>query len=83
MAGQYRYRQWRMKVPVVWMVSPGSRGTWFWNILTCAPYLRPGRVCKDHRSLSGTTTHLFYVSWYLQTIIIKPVMKRYFATAAK
>lgn len=43
-------------LPEVCMVSPGSRGTWFWNILTCAPYLRAERFCTEHRAVSGATT---------------------------
>lgn len=43
----------KVNLPVVWMVSPGSRGTWFWAILTCAPYLRAGRFCTEHRPVRG------------------------------
>lgn len=83
MTGQYTQRLGRLKVPVVWMVSPGSRGTWFWNILTCAPYLRPGRVCKITDHSVGPLHTCFMLASTCRHIVIKPVMKRYFATVAK
>lgn len=59
------------KLPVVWMFSPGNRGTLFWNILALAPNLRPGRFCSSrHRRLSWRTrtpnTNFFLLLfWFL------------------
>lgn len=63
---------------VAWTVSPGSRGTWYWTILTWAPYLIAGRfctrnnvVCLTYRSTRSDWVWLKVNQWFHPKIFIR------------
>lgn len=68
-------------VPLIWMASPGRRGTLLCKTLIWAPYPRTWRLCSEHRAVGQTkiinmTNFLFWTMKF--TLRIRGIIcKRY------